>query len=89
MKLWPDGDLRAVAGLMANVFEEALTPREAAAVRDIKARLRRGGAENALMTGSGPAVFGLFREPEDARRAADALRSQYPLTFLTRPAPKV
>lgn len=83
------GDLRAVAGALANVFEEVLTPREAETIQDIKARLRRCGAENALMTGSGPTVFGLFQSPEAARRAADTLRGPYPRTFLTRPLPKV
>lgn len=83
------GDLKAVAANMANVFEEVLTPGEAEAVGDVKARLRGLGAENAVMTGSGPAVFGLFQEEEAARRAADALSASHLQTFLTRPLPKV
>lgn len=83
------GDLSAVAAQMANVFEEVLTPQEAEKVGDIKARLCRCGAENALMTGSGPTVFGLFQSPEGVRRAFEELRMLYPRTFLTRPLPEV
>lgn len=83
------GELSAVAKQMVNVFEEVLTPREAETIRDIKMRLRRCGAENALMTGSGPTVFGLFQNPEGARRAFEELRPLYRRTFLTRPLPEV
>ncbi|MPM57579.1 4-diphosphocytidyl-2-C-methyl-D-erythritol kinase [bioreactor metagenome] len=83
------GDLSAVAAQMANVFEEVLTPRESETVRDIKARLCRCGAENALMTGSGPTVFGLFQGHEGARRAFEELRPLYPRTFLTWPLQEV
>ena len=37
------------------------------------------------MSGSGPTVFGLFREEEIAQRAANALKANYPQTFLARP----
>ncbi|BAK99960.1 4-diphosphocytidyl-2-C-methyl-D-erythritol kinase [Oscillibacter valericigenes Sjm18-20] len=82
------GELSGVAAQLVNVFEEVLTPREAKTIRDIKMRLCRCGAENALMTGSGPTVFGLFQTPEDARRAFEELCPLY-RTFLTRPIPGV
>jgi 4-diphosphocytidyl-2-C-methyl-D-erythritol kinase len=39
--------------------------------------LRGAGAAVALMTGSGPTVFGLFRDRAEAERAADALAPRY------------
>ena len=43
--------------------------------------LRQQGALNAQMTGSGSAVFGLFRHKEDAELAASVLKEDYPQTF--------
>ena len=82
-------DLRAVAKSMVNVFEEVLTPQEGETIRDIKARLLRFGAAGAVMTGSGPTVFGLFEDGAAAQKAFDALRAVYPQTFLTRPIQEV
>jgi 4-diphosphocytidyl-2-C-methyl-D-erythritol kinase len=42
-------------------------------IETIKRELLNQGAMGSLMTGSGSAVFGLFRDPETARRAGDAL----------------
>ena len=39
----------------------------------MKGELFRGGAKGALMSGSGPVVFGLFVGPEEARRAEQAI----------------
>lgn len=80
-----EGDLSAAAAEMVNVFEEVLTPEEAACIRAIREEMLANGAENARMTGSGPTVFGLFRREEDAARACQALRSRWKQTFLTRP----
>lgn len=56
-----------------NVFEEAvLADCERAAV--IKRRMLELGARAALMSGSGPSVFGLFSDRESADAARDALR---------------
>jgi 4-diphosphocytidyl-2-C-methyl-D-erythritol kinase len=45
-------------------------------VFDIKARLLAEGAQGALMSGSGPTVFGLFSNRGLAKQAADRLRGQ-------------
>lgn len=82
-------DLRAMAESMGNVFEEVLAPNEAESIGDIKARLLHFGAAGAVMTGSGPTVFGLFEDRVAALRAYDALRTVYSQTFLTRPMPQV
>ena len=59
--------------------------REAEAVASIKGALLDHGALGAAMSGSGPTVFGLFRDAAAARRAADALSARYAQTFLARP----
>ena len=43
--------------------------------------LRQRGVLNAQMTGSGSAVFGLFRRREEAEAAAETLKETYPRTF--------
>ena len=79
------GDLRAVAGWMGNVFEEVLTPSEAEEICRIKGQLLSHGALNAVMTGSGPTVFGLFEKEAAACRAAEALKERYGQAFTAKP----
>ncbi|MBR3561455.1 MAG: 4-(cytidine 5'-diphospho)-2-C-methyl-D-erythritol kinase [Oscillospiraceae bacterium] len=76
------GDTVGVLSRVKNVFETVL-PTEYAGVFDIKERFLRLGAEATAMTGSGPTVFGLYRDEEAARAAYEALRSGYAQTFLT------
>lgn len=78
------GDLEGVARRMYNVFEDVL-PRRYAQVFEIKSALLSLGAIAASMTGSGPTVFGLFRDREPAARAAEALKRQFSSVFLCRP----
>lgn len=79
------GDLPAVAGNLANVFEEVLTGRERQEIAGIEDAMKRGGALNAAMTGSGPTVFGLFDRETAAVEAAEHLRRRYAQTYLTHP----
>ena len=62
------GDLEGVAGRLGNVFEEVLPP-ECGAVFAIRDALLAAGALGAGMSGSGPTVFGIFREEGLARAA--------------------
>lgn len=80
------GDLDAVAAHMGNVFEDAL-PEEYGEVRTVKRRLLDLGALNAVMSGAGPTVFGLFRAASAADAAAARLRVDYPQTFTATPTP--
>ncbi len=75
------GDLEGVAVRLYNVFEDVL-PRRYAQVFEIKSQLLELGAMAASMTGSGPTVFGLFRDREPAARAVEAMRPHFPSTFL-------
>ena len=73
------GDLRQIAAGLSNDFQQVLP--EGSAVPAIVRSLRELGALNAQMTGSGSAVFGLFRHREDAEAAAGVLKETYPHTF--------
>lgn len=78
------GDLDSVAKRLYNVFEEVL-PEEYHEVFSIKQSLLDLGALNAAMSGSGPTVFGIFREKDAAERAVARLREIYAQTFLAQP----
>lgn len=82
------GDLDGVAARLGNVFEEVL-PEEYREVFTIKERLRDLGALNAAMSGSGPTVFGLFRQRETAEQAAKVLKKSYVQTYLAEPVGKL
>ena len=73
------GNLAGVAAGLDNDFQRVLP--EGSAVPEIVETLRQTGALNAQMTGSGSAVFGLFRDREAAEAAAAALQADYPRTF--------
>ena len=75
------GDLEGIAVRLYNVFEDVL-PRRYAQVFEIKGRFLELGAMAASMTGSGPTVFGLFRDKPVADQALEILRPQFPSTFL-------
>ena len=77
------GDLGGVARRMYNVFEDVLPPRQRTEVRSIRAVLVEHGALGANMSGTGPTVFGLFDDPDQARSAWEALRQTYRDAFLT------
>lgn len=77
-------DLEGAARRMYNVFEDVL-PRRYAEVFAIKSDLLGLGALSASMSGSGPTVFGVFRDQEPAARAAEVLSGQYAAVHLCRP----
>lgn len=82
------GDLDGVAARLGNVFEEVL-PEAYHEVFAIKNRLMDLGALNAAMSGSGPTVFGIFREWKAAEQAAETLKRDYIQTFLAEPVKKI
>ncbi len=76
------GSLADMAGLMCNVMERqtaALHPE----IGQIRSALCENGALGALMSGSGPTVFGLFDGKAQAERAAEALSRRFADTFVT------
>lgn len=70
-----DGDLEAVCKKMGNVLETVTIPAYPI-IQTIKDKMMQCGAVNAMMSGSGPTVFGIFNEREQAERAAELLREE-------------
>ncbi|MCP4690561.1 MAG: 4-(cytidine 5'-diphospho)-2-C-methyl-D-erythritol kinase [Desulfobacterales bacterium] len=56
---------------------ESVTIGERPVVQEAKTALMEQGALGALMSGSGPTVFGLFNDAADARRAQEALEARW------------
>lgn len=69
------GDLCGIAEKLGNVLETVTIPAYPI-IEDIKDTLKEHGALNALMSGSGPTVFGLFKEKDKAELAAEKVRTQ-------------
>ena len=82
VKALSDGDIGGIARRMYNVFEDVL-PRGRQEIAEIKSALLDNGALGAVMTGSGPAVFGLFEEKSKAEAAYGQLIKNYDECFLT------
>ncbi len=68
------GSLEGIAACMGNVLE-TVTIAAYPVVGEIKERMREDGAAAALMSGSGPTVFGIFEEKEAADRCRMKLRT--------------
>ena len=68
------GDIERVANYLENVME-AVTVKENSIIAEIKTMMTQQGAYNALMSGSGPSVFGIFAKEEEAQAAAKHIRS--------------
>ena len=66
-------DLYQVAGRFGNVLE-LVTESKYPVIGELKQAMKETGALNALMSGSGPTVFGLYASPKAARNAYEALR---------------
>ncbi len=78
-----NGSLKQVAANLGNVFE--LTQQVPQEIHKIEQIMLTSGASGACMTGSGSAVFGLFRELESAKACRASLGGKYPFVFLCRP----
>ncbi len=79
------GDLEGLARHVGNVFEAVLEPEERREIETIKETLLRKGALAAAMSGSGPAVFGLFAPSADTAGAAEELKRRYAQVFEAEP----
>lgn len=67
-----EGSYEGVVRRLGNVLE-TVTQERHPVIGEIKELLTAHGADGALMSGSGPTVFGLFREEKKAREALRAL----------------
>ncbi|MBO5883577.1 MAG: 4-(cytidine 5'-diphospho)-2-C-methyl-D-erythritol kinase [Clostridia bacterium] len=68
------GDVMAAAENMYNIFESVVLPERETAAK-IKRILEENGAIRAMMSGSGPSIFGIFDSLESAERAASAIKA--------------
>ena len=66
-------NLYKMADLMENVLETVTIP-QYPIIEEIKNHMKEHGALNAMMSGSGPTVFGLFDDKTLAEQACEALR---------------
>ena len=78
------GDLAGAAQRLSNVVTPVVARDhpEIGMIRDV---MLSSGALGAEMTGSGPTVFGIFRDQEQAAQCHTRLKAQYRDTFLAHP----
>ena len=77
------GDIRKLAPVLQNDLEQVVF-RDYPEVANVKATLLESGAELALMSGSGSAVYALFRHEADATHTAESMQERYRV-FITPP----
>ncbi len=69
-------NLHDIAAHMGNVLETVTIPNYPV-IDEIKKHMLSNGAVGALMSGSGPTVFGLFDDEDTAKKAYKAMRSSH------------
>ena len=69
-------NLNKISENMGNVLESVTIPAYPI-IEEIKNHMKEHGAVNAMMSGSGPTVFGLFDDKMVAERACEALRESH------------
>ncbi len=74
-------DERDVAGKTFNIFESAVPPVRPM-VDVLKGKMMQNGALSAMMSGSGPSVYGLFDSAESAQKAAKIIRQSGARAFV-------
>ena len=74
-KALEDGNLYGITERMGNVLQDVTIPAYPEVER-IKEQMKALGAVNAMMSGSGPTVFGLYETKEKARKAAAKIREK-------------
>ena len=67
-----EGDLKKLVANMGNVLERVTVP-EYPVINELKQMMLDCGALGSMMSGSGPTVFGIFENEEDAKAAFDKI----------------
>ena len=78
-------DYKMMCKKACNVFEQVI---EVPQRPYIKAVMKKHNSDIAMMSGSGPTVYGVFKNKEDAERCAEELLKTYPQTILCEPCEK-
>lgn len=68
-------DLIGITNRMANVLE-TVTTKKYPVIENIKRLMKDNNAVNSLMSGSGPTVFGIFTDEEEAKNCANVIESK-------------
>ena len=76
------GDFEGICKYAGNVFEQVIEVAERVEFKEI---MRKHGCSLCQMSGSGPTVFALFENKENAEKCAEELRKICPNVFLTTP----
>ena len=69
-----ENDVYKVAASLGNVLE-AVTIEDYPVIEDIKDAMKEAGALNAMMSGSGPTVFGIFDDKKVAKEAKEKIKA--------------
>ena len=75
------GDINAVAKGLSNVMG-TVTETQHPIVRGIRKKMIKNGALGAVMSGSGPTVFGIFPDHKTAKRSHDSFAYQFKEVFI-------
>lgn len=80
-----NGDVSGMAQAMGNVLETVTIPQHTI-IRELKEEMKSLGASGALMSGSGPTVFGIFDTHRQLQNAYEKLRTREGVSqiFMTR-----
>lgn len=82
LELLSDGNIDDALKLCSNVFEQAL---EVAGRVDVKDICNKNGAVASCMTGSGSAVFGIFKNKANAEKSVKELEGKFDKVYLCTP----
>ena len=76
-----ENDIKRISQNLCNVME-SVTEKQCPVISGIKKKMLLNGAKGALMSGSGPTVFGIFDDYAKAKRSHDSFSRQYKDSFL-------
>ena len=79
-----NGDINEIAAGMKNVMG-SVTENMHPIVRGIRNKMMKNGALGAVMSGSGPTVFGIFPDYTTAKRSHDSFSYQFREVFIVNP----
>lgn len=76
------GDITGICAKLENIMEN-VTSQDCPEIIEIKEKMIELGALGAVMSGSGPTVFGIFPDTSSAKSACDEFSKKYREVFLT------
>ncbi len=82
LELLADGESEAALKLCSNVFEQAFDIHGRVDIKDV---MNKNGALASCMTGSGSAVYGIFKDKENAEKSVEQLKDMFDKIYLCSP----